>query len=388
MKDLGEATFILGIKIYRDRSKRLIGLGQNAYMDKILKRYKMDNSKCGHIPMQERLDLNKTQGASTPKKVKHMKNVPYASAVGSIMYPTRKAPSKVLLQSLLHKLNYIAASEAEMEAVWIRKFISGLGAPKAMGTGRGSKWITSDMVTDRASKAGRQVFNPKPVSEFNPIIGHVVPAKDKESDIVKDKESFVVKDKVKNNLFNKDKESDVVNDVAKDFLSDVVLEQVVANKLFSDVVKDRVLDDVVKDKESDVVKNVVNDDVKDVVSDVVLEQVVSNIKLSNVVSKKKTRLTELPKLIASVVADKHGVDVVSVYCGSGEVYGGPGEVIGFPTIVVVLPVIYGARMKRRWLLRFSDEGCGLSGKVFCVSGDGCCDSGEWVLVGDGVVLGG
>ncbi|GJY50909.1 retrotransposon protein, putative, ty1-copia subclass, partial [Tanacetum coccineum] len=35
MKDLGEAAFILGIKIYRDRSKRLIGLCQNAYMDKI-----------------------------------------------------------------------------------------------------------------------------------------------------------------------------------------------------------------------------------------------------------------------------------------------------------------------------------------------------------------
>ncbi|GJX83085.1 retrotransposon protein, putative, ty1-copia subclass, partial [Tanacetum coccineum] len=63
MKDLGEAAFILGIKIYRDRSKRLIGLSQNAYMDKILKRYKMDNSKRGHIPMQERLDLNKSQGS-------------------------------------------------------------------------------------------------------------------------------------------------------------------------------------------------------------------------------------------------------------------------------------------------------------------------------------
>ncbi|GJY52940.1 retrotransposon protein, putative, ty1-copia subclass [Tanacetum coccineum] len=87
--DLGEAAFILGIKIYRDRSKRLIGLGQNAYMDKILKRYKMDNSKRGHIPMQERLDLNKTQGASTPKEVKRMQNVPYASAVGSIMYVVR-----------------------------------------------------------------------------------------------------------------------------------------------------------------------------------------------------------------------------------------------------------------------------------------------------------
>ncbi|GJW77516.1 retrotransposon protein, putative, ty1-copia subclass [Tanacetum coccineum] len=89
MKDLREAAFIFRIKIYKDRSKRLIGLGQNAYMDKILKRYRMDNSKLGHIPMQERLDLNKTQGASTPEEVKRMQNVPYASVVGSIMYVVR-----------------------------------------------------------------------------------------------------------------------------------------------------------------------------------------------------------------------------------------------------------------------------------------------------------
>ncbi|GJY82574.1 hypothetical protein Tco_0495950 [Tanacetum coccineum] len=49
----------------------------------------MDNSKRGHIPMQERLDLNKSQGAQTPKAVNRMKNVPYASAVGSIMYAVR-----------------------------------------------------------------------------------------------------------------------------------------------------------------------------------------------------------------------------------------------------------------------------------------------------------
>ncbi|GJZ04432.1 retrotransposon protein, putative, ty1-copia subclass [Tanacetum coccineum] len=50
---------------------------------------KMDNSKRGHIPMQERLDLNKTQGTSTAKEVKRMQNVPYASAVRSIMYAVR-----------------------------------------------------------------------------------------------------------------------------------------------------------------------------------------------------------------------------------------------------------------------------------------------------------
>jgi hypothetical protein len=47
MKDLGEAVYILGIKIYRDRSKRLIGLSQDAYIDKILNWFNMqDYKKC------------------------------------------------------------------------------------------------------------------------------------------------------------------------------------------------------------------------------------------------------------------------------------------------------------------------------------------------------
>ncbi|GKD68416.1 hypothetical protein Tco_1322506 [Tanacetum coccineum] len=41
------------------------------------------------IPMQEKLRLSKSQGASTPAKLKRMQNVPYASAVGSIMYAVR-----------------------------------------------------------------------------------------------------------------------------------------------------------------------------------------------------------------------------------------------------------------------------------------------------------
>ncbi|GJX65127.1 retrotransposon protein, putative, ty1-copia subclass [Tanacetum coccineum] len=56
-------------------------------LGEILKRYRMDNSKRCHIPMQERLYLNKTQGASTPEEVKRMQNVPYASTVGSIINP-------------------------------------------------------------------------------------------------------------------------------------------------------------------------------------------------------------------------------------------------------------------------------------------------------------
>ena len=42
MKDLGEVAYILGIKIYRDRSRRLIGLSQSTYLDKVLKKFKME----------------------------------------------------------------------------------------------------------------------------------------------------------------------------------------------------------------------------------------------------------------------------------------------------------------------------------------------------------
>nr|GEY71613.1 retrotransposon protein, putative, Ty1-copia subclass [Tanacetum cinerariifolium] len=131
MKDLGEAAYILGIKIYRDRSKRLIGLCQSAYIEKILKRYCMENSKRGSIPMQKKLKLSKSQGASTPAELKRMQNVSYASAVGSIMYVVRcTRPDKSVKQSIFAtssaEAEYIAAFDASKEAVWVRKFISGL----------------------------------------------------------------------------------------------------------------------------------------------------------------------------------------------------------------------------------------------------------------------
>nr|GEY11608.1 putative retrotransposon protein [Tanacetum cinerariifolium] len=91
MEDLGKAAYILRIKIYRDISRRLIGLCQSAYIEKILKQYCMEKSKCGSIPMQEKLKLSKSQGASTPAELKRMQNVPYASAVGSIMFETFRA---------------------------------------------------------------------------------------------------------------------------------------------------------------------------------------------------------------------------------------------------------------------------------------------------------
>jgi hypothetical protein len=59
MKDLVEAMYILDIKIYRDRSKRLIGLSQNAYINKILNQFNMQDSKKGLLTKSHGITLSK-----------------------------------------------------------------------------------------------------------------------------------------------------------------------------------------------------------------------------------------------------------------------------------------------------------------------------------------
>ena len=87
MKDLGEAVYILGIKIYRDRSKRLIGLSQDTYIDKVLKRFNMQDSKKDFLPMSHGVSLCKSQCPSTPNEQEKMSVIPYASVIGSSCTP-------------------------------------------------------------------------------------------------------------------------------------------------------------------------------------------------------------------------------------------------------------------------------------------------------------
>ena len=68
MKDLGEAETILGIRIYRDRSRRLLGLSQEKYIDKVLNRFSMSNSKKGFIPLALAVPLTKEQCPSTKEE--------------------------------------------------------------------------------------------------------------------------------------------------------------------------------------------------------------------------------------------------------------------------------------------------------------------------------
>jgi len=86
MKDLGSAKKILGMEISRDTEKGEILLTQRSYIRKILERYNLENAKQVATPISAHFKLSLKCSPSTEKERRDMERVPYASAVGSVMY--------------------------------------------------------------------------------------------------------------------------------------------------------------------------------------------------------------------------------------------------------------------------------------------------------------
>ncbi|RVW34940.1 Retrovirus-related Pol polyprotein from transposon TNT 1-94 [Vitis vinifera] len=87
MKDLGEASYVLGIKILRDRANGVLKLSQRAYIEKILKRFNMHNCKSSKAPIVKGDKFLKAQcPQNDDDEIEEMKTIPYSSVVGSLMY--------------------------------------------------------------------------------------------------------------------------------------------------------------------------------------------------------------------------------------------------------------------------------------------------------------
>ncbi|KAL0463039.1 UNVERIFIED_CONTAM: Retrovirus-related Pol polyprotein from transposon TNT 1-94 [Sesamum latifolium] len=114
---MGEASYILGIKIYRDRSRRMLGLTQSSYIKKDLKRFNMEHSKRGLLPMRHGIKLSKKQSPKTDEKLKRMSNIPYASAVGSIQYAVQCTRPDVAYALSVTSRYQACAGEAHWGAV-------------------------------------------------------------------------------------------------------------------------------------------------------------------------------------------------------------------------------------------------------------------------------
>ena len=59
MKDLGEANYIIWIKLHRDRKNRMIDLSQAVYIDNVLVRFAMQNSKKGITAFRHKVCISK-----------------------------------------------------------------------------------------------------------------------------------------------------------------------------------------------------------------------------------------------------------------------------------------------------------------------------------------
>jgi hypothetical protein len=86
MKDLGEASYVLAIEIHRDGKNGVLGLSQNAYLEKVLKKYNMHKSNATPTPIVKGDSFGQFQCPKNQYEIDQMKAVPYASAVGSLQY--------------------------------------------------------------------------------------------------------------------------------------------------------------------------------------------------------------------------------------------------------------------------------------------------------------
>nr|KYP62382.1 Retrovirus-related Pol polyprotein from transposon TNT 1-94 [Cajanus cajan] len=86
MKDLGAAKKILGMEIFRDRTQKRLFLSQKDYIQKILVRFGMVDSKPISTPLSAKEKLSATKTIQTQADLDYMSKVPYSSVVGSLMY--------------------------------------------------------------------------------------------------------------------------------------------------------------------------------------------------------------------------------------------------------------------------------------------------------------
>jgi hypothetical protein len=86
MKDLGDASYVLGIEIHRDRTKGVLGLSQKSYIDRVLKRYNMHNCSATSGPAVKGDKLGTFLCSENKYESDQMKSIPCASTIESLMY--------------------------------------------------------------------------------------------------------------------------------------------------------------------------------------------------------------------------------------------------------------------------------------------------------------
>jgi Reverse transcriptase (RNA-dependent DNA polymerase) len=84
--DLGEVHHLLGIAITRDRKNHTISLSQVSYIETIADHLNLKHAYAKYTSLDHSVALSKDLSPSTEDEKRRMKNIPYLTAIGSMMY--------------------------------------------------------------------------------------------------------------------------------------------------------------------------------------------------------------------------------------------------------------------------------------------------------------
>jgi hypothetical protein len=86
LRDLGPTTQLLGIEIHRDRSNRRLSISQSQYISDLLQEHALHDSKPVSTPLNPGSRLSTSMRPQNDSEALEMKQYPYISVVGSLMY--------------------------------------------------------------------------------------------------------------------------------------------------------------------------------------------------------------------------------------------------------------------------------------------------------------
>ena len=81
MKDMGGASYVIGIEIFRNRSQGLLGLSNKAYINNVLEKFIMENCSASLVPIQKVVKFSLEQCLENDLEWKQMEAIPHASVV-------------------------------------------------------------------------------------------------------------------------------------------------------------------------------------------------------------------------------------------------------------------------------------------------------------------
>jgi len=155
ISDLGELTWLLGLKVERDQTARTITLSQEAYINTVLEQFHLEEANPVTMPMETGAVLTKDKDHLTGTQLKISEYSPYQRAIGSLMYAaTSTRPDIAFAVSMLSQFMRDPTHAHWEAAKRVMRYLKGMKDLK-LTLGAGEEGLQAFVDADWASQPHR-----------------------------------------------------------------------------------------------------------------------------------------------------------------------------------------------------------------------------------------